>query len=54
MSLLADQTGGFLIDDTNDLAAGFRRIDLDRRFHYLLTYTPKNADFNGEWRSDQP
>jgi VWFA-related protein len=51
LSLLADQTGGFLIENTNDLAAGFRRIDLDRRFHYVLTYSPKNTDFNGEWRS---
>jgi len=51
LSLLADQTGGFLINNTNDLATGFRRIDLDRRFHYLLTYTPTNGDFNGEWRS---
>jgi VWFA-related protein len=51
LSLLADQTGGFLINNTNDLAAGFKRIDLDRRFHYLLTYTPKNSDFNGEWRT---
>jgi len=47
LSLLADQTGGFLINNTNDLATGFRRIDLDRRFHYLLTYTPTNGDFNG-------
>jgi VWFA-related protein len=51
LSLLADQTGGFLINNTNDLASGFKRIDLDRRFHYLLTYTPENTDFNGEWRS---
>jgi len=51
LTLLARDTGGFLINDTNDLAGGFRRIDLDRRFHYLLTYTPKNADFNGEWRA---
>jgi VWFA-related protein len=51
LTVLARDTGGFLIDSTNDLANGFRRIDLDRRFHYLLTYTPKNADFSGEWRS---
>ncbi|MBK5297575.1 MAG: VWA domain-containing protein [Vicinamibacteria bacterium] len=47
---LAKETGGFVIENTNDLAAGFRRIDADRRFHYLLTYTPKNADFGGEYR----
>ena len=47
---LSRDTGGFLIDNTNDLTGGFRRIDADRRFHYVLTYTPRNADFNGEWR----
>jgi hypothetical protein len=50
LRLLADRTGGFLIDNTNDLAGAFRRIDEDRRFHYLLTYTPSNSDFRGEWR----
>jgi VWFA-related protein len=51
LTMLARDTGGFLIDNTNDLAAAVRRIDQDRRFHYLLTYTPKNNDFNGEWRT---
>ena len=50
LRLLADRTGGFLIENTNDLAGAFRRIDEDRRFHYLLSYTPSNADFRGEWR----
>ena len=47
---LAKETGGFVIESTNDLAAGFRRIDADRRFHYLLTYTPRNTEFSGEYR----
>lgn len=51
LSLLSRDTGGFLINDTNDLAEGFRRIDADRRFHYVLTYTPRNTDFGGEWRT---
>lgn len=50
LRLLSDRTGGFLINNTNDLASAFRRIDEDRRFHYLLTYTPSNSDFRGEWR----
>jgi VWFA-related protein len=50
LGMLANWTGGFLIDNTNDLESGFRRIDADRRFHYLLTYTPKNEDFKGEYR----
>jgi VWFA-related protein len=51
LRLLADRTGGFLIDNTNDLSRGLRTIDADRRFHYLLTYTPKNGAFHGEWRN---
>ena len=47
---LAKETGGFVIESTNDLPAGFRRIDADRRFHYLLTYTPRRTDFAGEYR----
>jgi len=47
---LADQTGGFLIHDTNDLKAGLRRIDDDMRAYYVLTYTPKNEDYNGQFR----
>jgi VWFA-related protein len=51
LTLLAEETGGFLLENTNDLAAAFRQIDADRRFHYLLTYTPKNTAFDGTWRA---
>ncbi len=51
LTMLAEQTGGFLVNNTNDLGRAFRTIDADRRFHYLLTYTPTNSEFNGEWRS---
>jgi VWFA-related protein len=47
---LADETGGFLIHDTNDLRAGLRRIDEDMRSFYFLTYVPKNNDYNGKFR----
>jgi len=47
---LADETGGFLIHDTNDLKAGLRRIDEDMRAYYVLTYIPKNDDYNGQFR----
>ena len=53
LSRLAEDTGGFLIRDTNDLASGFRRIDEDNRFHYLLTYTPSNVQFDGRFRKIQ-
>jgi len=47
---LADQTGGFLIRNTNDLSAGLRRIDEDMRAHYVLTYIPKNQEYDGRFR----
>lgn len=47
---LADETGGFLIRDTNNLAAGLRRIDEDAHLHYELTYVPKNTDYDGRFR----
>lgn len=48
---LADQTGGFLIRDTNDLGAGVRRIDEDMHFHYVLAYAPSNQDYDGAFRT---
>lgn len=50
LGMLADQTGGFLIRETNDLSAGLRRIDEDMRIHYLLTYIPKNTEYDGRFR----
>jgi VWFA-related protein len=47
---LADQTGGFLIHDTNDLAGGLRRINDDMRGYYLVAYAPKNQDYDGHFR----
>ncbi len=51
LRILALDTGGVFMENMNDLAAAFRRVDLDRRFYYLITYTPKNANFDGKWRS---
>lgn len=47
---LSDQTGGFLIHDTNDLVSGLRRIDDDMNGYYFLTYVPQNRDFDGRFR----
>jgi len=47
---LADQTGGFLIHDTNDLSTGLRRINDDMHGYYMVTYTPRNEDYNGKFR----
>jgi VWFA-related protein len=50
LGMLSDQTGGFLIHDTNDLASGLRRINDDMRGYYMITYVPKNTDYNGRFR----
>jgi len=47
---LSDQTGGFLIHDTNDLVSGMRRIDDDMNGYYFLTYVPQNKDYDGRFR----
>ncbi len=51
LARLSQDTGGFLIEGSNDLSAAFRRIDEDNQFHYLLTYSPKNAAFDGKFRT---
>jgi VWFA-related protein len=51
LARLAEDTGGFLVRDTNDLGSSFRRIDEDNRYHYLLTYSPKNDNFDGKFRT---
>jgi hypothetical protein len=48
---LANETGGFLIRDTNDLKGGFRRIDADMRFYYALAYEPSNQEYDGAFRN---
>jgi len=51
LARLSDDTGGFLIEGSNDLSSAFRRIDEDHQFHYLLTYAPTNTAFDGKFRS---
>ena len=53
LARLADETGGFLLEQTNDLSSAFRRIAEDNQFHYLLTYSPKNGEFDGKFRRIQ-
>jgi VWFA-related protein len=47
---LANETGGFLVRDTNDARSGFRQIAQDMRFHYVLGYTPTNDNYDGRFR----
>jgi VWFA-related protein len=51
LATLSEDTGGFLVRDTNDIGKAFRRIDEDTRFHYLLTYSPTNDAFDGKFRT---
>jgi VWFA-related protein len=50
LARLADDTGGFLVEQSNDLTRAFKRIDEDNQFHYMLTYTPRNTLFDGKFR----
>jgi VWFA-related protein len=51
LAKLADETGGFLVEQSNDLTSAFKRIDEDNQFHYLLTYAPKNTTLDGKFRA---
>jgi VWFA-related protein len=53
LARLAGDTGGILVEQSNDLSSAFKRIDEDSQFHYLLTYAPKNTVFDGAFRSIQ-
>jgi len=50
LARLAEDTGGFLFEQSNDLSSAFRRIDEDTQFRYLLTYSPRNNVFDGKFR----
>lgn len=50
---LAVETGGFLSEHSNDLAAGFLRIREDMAGHYVLTYSPTDASHDGTYRRIQ-
>ncbi len=53
LARLAEDTGGFLVEQSNDLSSAFRRIDEDNQFHYVLTYSPRNNVFDGTFRKIQ-
>jgi VWFA-related protein len=43
MHMLADGTGGFVIQNTNDLVAGLEKIGKELNEYYLLGYTPPES-----------
>jgi VWFA-related protein len=47
---LAKETGGFLIENTNNLGAGVARMQQERTTYYLLGYEPTNATMDGKFR----
>ena len=49
LGILAEQTGGLLINNTNDLEKGIGRIDEDRRNYYLLSYSSTNPTLDGKF-----
>jgi VWFA-related protein len=50
LGILAEQTGGLLINNTNDLENGIGRINEDRRNYYLLSYSSTNPTLDGKFR----
>jgi VWFA-related protein len=49
VSLAAD-SGGFTVRNSNDLAAGLKRISDETRAYYLIGYNPTNTARNGVFR----
>jgi VWFA-related protein len=47
---LANETGGFFIDNTNDLGKGVARMQIERTTYYLLGYQPTNTASDGKFR----
>ena len=47
---LAEDTGGALIANTNDLGKGLDRVTADLASYYEVAYAPKNAEADGSFR----
>ncbi|MCM3869526.1 MAG: VWA domain-containing protein [Pyrinomonadaceae bacterium] len=47
---LANETGGFLITDSNDLKSRLRQVDEDLHTYYLMSYSSKNQNYDGHFR----
>jgi VWFA-related protein len=50
LNALAEDTGGFLVRNTNDLSSGFSAILRDNEAYYLLAYEPTNPRRDGKFR----
>lgn len=47
---LSTSTGGFLIADTNDYRAPFRKLAEDINTYYEISYVPQIAEYDGKFR----
>jgi len=47
---LAEGTGGFAMDNSNDLRGPLERVMEDIRSHYEVTYAPTSKNFDGHFR----
>lgn len=47
---LANDTGGFLITDSNDLKDRLQKVDEDLHSYYLLSYSSNNKKYDGHFR----
>jgi VWFA-related protein len=50
MNSIAVDTGGFMVENTNDLRAGLRTLAKDTETYYLLAYEPTNTRRDGAFR----
>jgi len=47
---LASETGGTSISSTNDPGSRLRQVNEDLHSYYLLSYSPRNPDYDGRFR----
>lgn len=47
---LAESSGGFAVQNSNDLVTGLRRIGRESRMYYLLGYLPSDVRADGKFR----
>jgi VWFA-related protein len=48
---LAQDTGGLIFENTNNLRQGFDRVESDLHNYYLVGYTPANESYDGRFRT---
>ena len=50
MDELSEQTGGYTVKNTNDLAEGMRRLAEGLSSYYVMTYRSTNENYDGKFR----